>query len=179
MSKNKIVIGFGAAILWIGRLLPRSESFFGFGKIVRRFGAKLFLSQCGKNVNIEKGATFSHRCSLGNNSGIGVRAQLGEVHIGNDVMMGPDCVMLSSNHEFSDTDTPMNRQGVQKSRPIFIGNDVWIGQRVIVLPGIRIGNGVIIGAGAVVTHDVRDYDVVAGNPAKVIRNRKDNRGELK
>ena len=55
---------------------------------------------------------------------------------------------------------------------IVIGNDVWIGGRVIILPGVKIGNGAIIGAGSVVTKDVSEYDVVAGNPARVIKNRK-------
>ena len=55
---------------------------------------------------------------------------------------------------------------------IVIGNDVWIGGRVIILPGVKIGDGAIIGAGSVVTKDVSEYDVVAGNPARVIKNRK-------
>ena len=55
---------------------------------------------------------------------------------------------------------------------IVIGNDVWIGGRVIILPGVKIGEGAIIGAGSVVTKDVSEYDVVAGNPARVIKNRK-------
>lgn len=49
---------------------------------------------------------------------------------------------------------------------------VWIGGRVIILPGVKIGDGAIIGAGSVVTKDVSEYDVVAGNPARVIKNRK-------
>ena len=53
--------------------------------------------------------------------------------------------------------------------PVYIGDDVWIGARVIILPGRKIGEGVIIGAGAVVTKDVPDYAVVGGNPAKVIK----------
>ena len=57
-----------------------------------------------------------------------------------------------------------------------VGNDVWIGQRVIILPGVRIGDGVIIGAGAVVTKDVPDYAVVAGNPARIIKYRKQDNG---
>ena len=89
-------------------------------------------------------------------------------------MMGPDCVMLTRNHSFSRTDIPMNKQGFQQEKPIIIGNDVWIGQRVIILPGVTVGNGAIIGAGSIVTHDVKEYDIVAGNPAHVIRNRKES-----
>lgn len=53
-----------------------------------------------------------------------------------------------------------------------IGNDVWIGTRVIIMPGVHVGNHVIIGANSVVTHDVPDYSVVAGCPAKIVRKRK-------
>ena len=54
-----------------------------------------------------------------------------------------------------------------------IGNDVWIGARVIILPGVRIGDGAVIGAGSVVTNDVPSLGVVAGNPAKLIHMRED------
>lgn len=66
----------------------------------------------------------------------------------------------------------MCEQGSTEERPVVIGNDVWIGGRVVILPGVRIGNGAIIGAGSVVTKDVADYDVVAGNHARIIKNRK-------
>ena len=56
---------------------------------------------------------------------------------------------------------------------ITIGNDVWIGQRVIILPGVKVGSHSIIGAGSVVTKDIVDFSIVAGNPAKLIRIRKD------
>src|SRR5690606_29379537 len=104
--------------------------------------------------------------------GIGVNAHIrGPVSIGDDVMMGPDVVIITSNHNFSNTDTVMRSQGHLPSQRVIIGNDVWIGVRVIILPGVSIGNGVIIGAGAVVTKDVPDFAIVAGNPAKFIRYR--------
>ncbi len=142
-------------------------------KKCRAFCGMLMLTSCGKNVNIEKGAVFSMKCTIGNNSGIGRNALLtGETHIGNDVMMGPDCIVYVQNHEFSRTDIPMCQQGKSVCKPVWIGNDVWIGARVIILPGTKIGNGVIIGAGAVVTGSVPDYAVIGGVPAKVIKFRK-------
>lgn len=87
-------------------------------------------------------------------------------------MMGPDVVILSGGHVFDRTDIPMRLQGGKKSRPTVIGDDVWIGTRAIIMPGVRIGSGVIIGAGAVVTKDVPDYAIVGGVPAKVLRYRK-------
>jgi maltose O-acetyltransferase len=92
--------------------------------------------------------------------------------IGDDVMMGPDVVILSSSHDHDRTDIPMRFQGGAPNKLTVIGNDVWIGTRVIIVHGVKIGNGVIIGAGAVVTKDVPDYAVVGGVPAKIIKFRK-------
>ena len=87
-------------------------------------------------------------------------------------MMGPYVKMYVQNHNFSRTDIPMNQQGNSPARPIVIGDDVWIGANVIILPGVSIGKGCVIGAGSVVTKSVPEYSVVAGNPAKIIKNRK-------
>lgn len=66
----------------------------------------------------------------------------------------------------------MNQQGFLPNQKVTIGDDAWIGTRVIILPGVSVGKGAIIGAGAVVTKDVPEYAVVAGVPAKVIKYRK-------
>lgn len=162
----------------IAKHLPASTSFAGGG--IRCFRALIvrgFISSCGKNVNIERGAKISSSLRIGDRSGIGIDCVCaGSVTIGNDVMMAPECVILTRNHAFDRIDIPMGEQGVQQEKPVFIGNDVWIGQRVIILPGVHIGNGVIIGAGAVVTKDVPDYAVVAGNPARIIKYRNTEKG---
>ena len=87
-------------------------------------------------------------------------------------MMGPECMIYTSNHGMDRTDIPMWKQQSTEVEPVVIGNDVWIGARVIILPGVHIGDGCVIGAGSVVTKDVEEYTVVAGNPAKFIRKRK-------
>ena len=87
-------------------------------------------------------------------------------------MMGPDVCIMTSSHSTMRTDAPMNKQSHLPKRKVVIGDDVWIGRRVIILPGITVGKGSIIGAGAVVTKDVPEYAVVAGVPAKVIKYRK-------
>ena len=155
--------------------MPLSDSRRSFGsKKVRAFCGKLMLEHCGKNVNIEQGARFSSAVRLGDNSGIGINARIeAHVTIGNDVMMGPECMMFTSNHASADLTIPMNRQGFDAPRPIVIEDDVWIGARVIILPGVRVGKGSIIGAGSVVTHDVAPYSIVGGNPARLIRSRKE------
>ena len=63
-------------------------------------------------------------------------------------------------------------QGYEDYRPVVIGDDVWIGRRVIILPGVTVGGGSIIAAGAVVSKDVKPYSIVGGVPAKQIGNRK-------
>ncbi|MGN1026181.1 MAG: acyltransferase [Faecousia sp.] len=86
-------------------------------------------------------------------------------------MMGPECVFLPHNHRFDRADIPMNQQGFTEDTPIHIGSDVWIGTRVIVMPGVRIGDHSVIGAGAVVTKDVPDWAVVGGCPARILKMR--------
>jgi maltose O-acetyltransferase len=66
----------------------------------------------------------------------------------------------------------MCKQGFEEAKPVYIGDDVWIGGRVTILPGVHIGNGSVVGTGAVVTKDVPDYAVVGGVPAKVLKYRK-------
>ncbi len=131
------------------------------------------LASCGKKVNIEKDAVFSSKVTLGDFSGIGINAKIyGACHIGHHVMMGTDVTVITRNHRSDLTDIPMMEQGFADERPVYIGNDVWIGDRVLILPGVHIGNGCIIAAGAVVTKDVPDYVIAAGVPARVLRSRK-------
>ncbi len=67
------------------------------------------------------------------------------------------------------TDIPISLQGYRPERAVTISDDVWIGRNAVVLPGVTIGRGAIVGAGAVVTHSVPDYAIVAGVPAKILR----------
>lgn len=158
----------------IFRGLPSSQKgFIGrISKKLRGLSAKGFIKSCGRNVNIEHGAVISTKLSLGDNSGVGIDCVIGgEVIIGKDVMMGPECVIISRNHKFSDIEIPMRLQGYVEKGPCVIGNDVWIGRRVMIMPGVKIGNGVVIAAGAVVTKDIPDYAIVGGVPAKIMKMR--------
>lgn len=144
-----------------------------FAKGLRVFFGRKVLKRCGKKVNIERGAIFGPGVSLGDNSGIGIRCELyGDVTIGNNVMMGPEVVVYTSGHRFDRLDIPMMEQGQVDVKPVVIGNDVWIGRRVMIMPGVKIGDGAVIAAGAVVTKNVPDYAVVGGVPAKVLKSRK-------
>lgn len=162
---------------YVLQYLPKSSGGGLFKKIIRSIRsrtASFLFEKCGKNINIEKKAKFGigKNISIGDNSGIGMNCVIkGPVKIGNNVMMGPDCLILTSYHNFDRTDIPMNQQG-GGLKPVVIGDDIWIGTRVTILPGVKIGNGVIIGAGAVVTKDIPDYAIVGGVPAKIIKYRK-------
>lgn len=141
----------------------------------RRFLAKHIIKKCGKEVNIERHSHFGRNIVLGDYSGIGSRCHVPNgVVIGSHVMMGPEVVFYVRNHLFSRLDVPMCQQGFGEVKPIVIEDDVWIGRRVIILPGVTIGRGSVIGAGAVVAKDIPPYSVVVGNPCKVVRNRINN-----
>ena len=144
----------------------------------RRVLFKRIAHTCGEGVIIKSKAYFG----TGKYLKIGDRSQLGknlkaecDLVMGTDVVMGPDVVLMSSAHAFEATDIPVNLQGPLPRRPIVIGNDVWIGTRVIVLPGVTIGDSAIIGAGSVVTKTVPPWAIVAGNPARFIRYRGERR----
>lgn len=151
--------------------LPISQH-SSFAKKMRAFFAKRIVSSFGKNVNIERKAHFTPELSIGDNSGIGIRCEAnGLVTIGNNVMMGPEVVIYSQSHKYNRTDIPMCEQGFDEPKEVVIEDDVWLGRRVIIMPGVHIGKGSIIGAGAVVTRDIPEYSVAGGVPARVIRQR--------
>lgn len=109
---------------------------------------------------------------------IGERSLIGEscilrgqggISIGDDVYLGTLVQLLAVNHVFADTERPISHQGIT-AEGISIGDGSWIGSGAIVLDGVRIGRNVVVGAGAVVNKDVPDYCVAVGNPARVVRN---------
>ena len=151
--------------------LPISQR-SAFSKKIRNFWAKKIVVSMGKNVNIEQNALFSPLLKIGDNSGIGINSEIyGPVTIGSDVMMGPEVVIYTKGHCHDRTDITMIEQGDDETKPVTIGNDVWIGRRVMIMPGVTIGNGCIIGAGAVVTKDIPDFSVAVGVPAVVVKSR--------
>lgn len=145
---------------------------------IRGFFARRICASVGSKINIEKGATFGNRTWIGNQSGIGVNCELhGEVHLGDNVMMAPECVFYTRNHAFDRTDIPMCEQGEQEERPIVVEDDVWFGRRSIIMPGVHIGQGCIVGAASVVTKDIPPYSIVGGVPATIIRARTERSGK--
>ena len=173
MKKLKKIIG-KFLYFAIGMHLPMSFSRFSFGsRKFRQFCAKLILGErCGDWVNIERNVHFGDGLTIGNGSGIGANSNIpSDVIIGENVMMGQDVLMFPSNHGTSRLDIPMGAQKMTESKTIVIGNDVWIGARAIILSGVHVGNGCVIGAGAVVTKDIPDYEIWGGNPAHLLKSR--------
>lgn len=134
------------------------------------------------NVRIREGAWIQATSGLddpgvgvtiGEGTYVGPRAVFGAgggITIGRRVLFGSSVHLLAENHEFRDPNAPIHSQGVTRAG-ITIGDDAWIGNGVIVLDGVAVGKGAVVGAGSVVTRSVPEGAVVAGNPARQIRQR--------
>lgn len=148
------------------------------GKICRKiryYTAKCFLDDCGKNVNIERHAYIGlNKVSIGVNSGLGRNFHVQNCHlkIGNNVLIAPNVRILGGGHCYVSKSQLIREQGNNPKTMLTIGDDVWIGDSVIILSNChKISDGAVIGAGSVVTKDIPEYAVVAGNPAKIIKYR--------
>ena len=147
---------------------------YKLGYKLRYWCARHLLCRCGKDVIVKDHCYFGNgtRLSVGDRSQLGSNARLnGDITIGKDVVMGPDVVMMATSHEFNSLDIPINQQGAKPDEPIVIGDDCWIGTRVIILPGVHIGNKCVVAAGAVVTHSFVSGCILGGVPARVLKER--------
>ena len=176
--KIKNIICYGM-YKYIAFHLPKSSnSADGFFEKIRALLVRGYIEYSGNELNIQRNATIARRVKIGDYSGVGQKCVIqSNVSIGKHVMMGPEVLIYTQNHDFARTDIEMDKQGFRKEKPVIIDDDVWIGARAIILPGVRIGTGSIIGAGSVVTHNVPPYSVAAGNPAKVVKTRNVNGAE--
>lgn len=113
-------------------------------------------------------------CSYGYNIHIGVNfysdinltiLDKAVVHIGNNVILGPNVNIYTSQHPFHEIE---RMRGLEYAKPVIIYDNVWIGGNVTILPGVKINQGAIIGAGSVVTEDIPPYVIAVGNPCRVI-----------
>ena len=116
-------------------------------------------------------------CDYGSNIHLGSQVYMnfgatildcGHIRIGSRVLFGPNVQLYAATHPL-DPNVRMGTKGPEYGKPITIGDDVWIGGSAVICPGVTIGNGCVIAAGAVVTKNVEPYTVVGGNPAKFIK----------
>ena len=118
-----------------------------------------FFTDFGKNIHLGKNVFINAGCKFQDQGGI---------YIGDDVLIGHNACLLTLNH----AEEPENRADMYPA-PIHIGDKAWLGSNVTVLPGVTIGEGAIVAAGAVVTKDVAPNTIVGGIPAKFIKNVED------
>lgn len=168
-------------ILYYGLATHLPDSYSKFGGSVwncfRIFCVKRIFKKCGRVSTIGRGVYFGtgEDVEIGDYSGMGPHCFFpSNIRIGNYVMTAPEIHVLKHNHRFDIPHKSIGAQGYVPSPPVEIGDNVWIGQRAIILPGRKIANGSIIGAGSVVTKDFEPNRVIAGNPARVVRNRYEN-----
>ncbi|WP_101913305.1 sugar O-acetyltransferase [Megasphaera vaginalis (ex Bordigoni et al. 2020)] len=129
-----------------------------FGAIGERFWiAPPFYCDYGYTIHIGDGFAANYGCVI-----IDVAA----VTIGNNVLLGPQVGIYTAGHPLA---AAVRRRGLEFGRPVVIGDDVWIGGHSTVNPGVTIGSNVVIGSGSVVTRDIPDQVVAAGNPCRVLR----------
>jgi acetyltransferase-like isoleucine patch superfamily enzyme len=117
--------------------------------------------------------TFGGQITIGDDCSINCYSVIyghGGLTIGNKVRIATGCVIIPANHSYVDPNVPIMLQP-ETRRGISIQDDVWIGARVVILDGVCIAKGAVIGAGSIVTHDVKTNTVVAGSPACLIRYR--------
>ncbi|EMS2657708.1 acyltransferase [Neisseria gonorrhoeae] len=156
---------FFLLLRFAGSVLPPSHM-RGIGIIGRRVLG--FLAR-RISPHIGRGAYVFPDTVLGDGSGIGANCEICRgLVVGKNVMMGPECLLYSTNHKFDRENKRF--EGYTEIRPITLEDDVWPGRRVIVMAGVTVGRGSVVGAGAVITKDIPPYSLAAGNPAVVKKN---------
>ena len=141
---------------------------------VRRITCRPLFRRSAVKFGIGSGADFGNGACLeiSEHTNLGVGFSLtgnGILSFGEHIAMGYQCMFITQNHRY----LAEGYDGFEIG-DITVGNNVWFGHRVIVLPGVNIGSNSIIGAGSVVTKDVPDFAIVAGNPARIIKYRRKN-----
>lgn len=131
----------------------------------------------GRDLAISPDAVFADpdRITIGDRVRIGSRCHIwagpstGRIVIGDDVLFGPEVMVTAATYRYNDG-TPVTKQLMDEA-DIIIGRDVWIGVRAVILPGTRIGDGAVIGAGSVVKGEIPAFALAVGSPAKVVGSR--------
>ena len=160
----------GSLIAWLyNDILGRFPS-----RTLRHLLLRPWLAHLGPQANVQMRCRFlnGRKVSLGPRCVVNFGTLLDGRHhaitTGADVSIGPEAVILTLGHD------PQAADFAVSGGPVTIGDRAWIGYRAIILPGITVGEGAVVAAGAVVTKDVAPFTIVGGNPAKVIGQRTDD-----
>ena len=138
------------------------------------------MKSCGEKVQIHESCSFNHADKIEFGSNISIQRDCtfsghGGIFVGDGTIFAHCVDVLSGNHNYDSEDLeflPFDERFICKK--VEIGKFVWIGAHSIILPGVKIGDGAVVGAGSVVTKDVPTLAVVGGNPAKIIKYRNKN-----
>lgn len=133
----------------------------------------------GRNVRLGRRLfVLPGRVTVGNWCYIGAGSYLdGDIVIGDFSMLANNVAIVGGDHAFSTPGVTMRDGGREAWQPTVLGRDVWVGHGAIIINGVTIGDGAIVAAGSIVTHDVAPFSVVAGNPARHIKWRFDQAGQ--
>ena len=129
-------------------------------------------AECGEDCYIElpfRANWGGHHVHFGNGVYANYNLTLvddGHIYVGNKVMFGPNVTVATANHPI---DPSLREKGLQYNKAVHIGENVWIGAGVVIVPGVSIGKNAVIGGGSVVTKDIPENVVAVGNPCRVLR----------
>ena len=154
--------------------MARMANYYNYTHVVPRRSVRF-----GRNPAISPDVSFANpeRIVIGNDVRIGARCQLwagpstGKITIADDVLIGPDVMITAATYRFNDG-SPVTSQRMDEG-DVRIGRDVWLGAKVVVMPGVSIGDGAVVGASAVVTRDIPAGSVAVGAPANVVGQREE------
>ena len=133
---------------------------------------KEVFAECGENCYIELPFNANwggHHVHFGSDIYANSNLTLvddGHIYIGDKVMIGPNVTIATANHPI---DPELRDKGLQYNRDVYVGENTWLGSGVIIVPGVRVGKNVVIGAGSIVTKDIPDNVLAVGNPCRVLR----------
>jgi len=158
----------------MGGKVGKNVKFYGGVRIVGNSSGAI---EIGDDARILRGVTISTtstgKITIGNRVHVGERTIIfsgQSIKIGNDVIIGPQNVIVDSDHKYQDLSVPMNQQELS-FKEVTIEEDVWISSNCVITKGVTLGMGAVIGAGAVVKKDIPPYCVAVGVPARVIKKR--------
>lgn len=140
-------------------------------RTIRTAFLRAYLGSLGEETSVQMGCRFlnGRKVYLGDRNAINFGCLFDgrhyKIQTGNNVSIGPEATILTLGHD------PQSPEFADKGGDVVIADHVWIAYRAIILPAITIGEGAVVGAGAVVTKNVEPYTIVAGNPARVVKQR--------